>query len=81
MPHRVATGFDFEPLPDGNIRIEFQDDDGKSFNTQFMTRDAFIRIPLVAFITLMAMGQGKEVAEKLVGIMRTAEEAEDRSHE
>ena len=31
MPTSIATGFDFQPLLDGNILVEFQDDDGKTF--------------------------------------------------
>ena len=39
MKERIATGFDFEPLPDGNVLIEFYGDDGKTFNKQVITPD------------------------------------------
>lgn len=29
MPYRIATGFNFGPLPDGNVRIEFHNDGGQ----------------------------------------------------
>jgi hypothetical protein len=61
VPYRIATGLEFQPLADGNVRIEFHDDGAQS--------------------VLAAIDQGAEVAEKLVGIIRAAEEAEDGSHE
>jgi hypothetical protein len=30
-PTSIATGFNFGPLPDGNVRIEFVGDDGLPF--------------------------------------------------
>ena len=30
----IATGFDFEPLPNGDVLIEFCGDDGVMFNTR-----------------------------------------------
>ena len=38
---RIATGFDFEPLPDGNVLIEFFGGDGKTFNVQVITANVF----------------------------------------
>lgn len=81
MTNPIATGFEFELLPDGTVRIRFHDNGGKSLNTQVITGKAFQRIPLAAFVTTTAMDQGAEVAKKLVCIMRAAEEAEDRSDE
>ena len=46
----LATGFDFEPLPDGNVLIEFFGDDGKTFNTQVITGEAFSHMPMAAYI-------------------------------
>lgn len=51
MPTSIATGFDVEPQHDGNSRIEFQDDDGKRFNSQIMACQAFNHIPVVAHLT------------------------------
>ena len=45
---RIATGFDLEPLADGNVLIEFYADDGKTFNTQIMTASVVRSMPTVA---------------------------------
>ena len=47
MTQRIATGFDLEPLPNGNVLIEFYGDDGKTFNTQVVTREVIERMPAV----------------------------------
>ena len=41
----IATGFDFEPLPDGNFLIEFFGDDGKTINKQIVTAEVIRRLP------------------------------------
>jgi len=33
-PPPIATGFDFEPLPDGNLLVEFYGDDGVTITSQ-----------------------------------------------
>ena len=81
MPYRIATGFEFQPLPDGNVRIEFCGDGGQIINIQVVADDVFARIPLAAFSTLAATDQGAEVAETLIRIVRAAEEAGDGSRE
>jgi hypothetical protein len=40
----IATGFDFEPLPDGNVLIEFFGDDGNTINAQVVTAELGNRI-------------------------------------
>ena len=77
MSYKLATGFQFQPRPDGTVRIKFHDDDGKTINTQIVTGEAFLRVPLAAFVTTTAMDRGPEVVTQLVRIMRAAEEAED----
>ena len=72
-PKRVATGFDFEPLADGNVLIEFCGDDGKTFNTQVLTGDVLKSLPLVANLTLVAMTEGVEVAKNIMEPMAEAE--------
>ena len=42
----IATGFSFEPLPDG-VRIEFHDDGGETISSQVISGDAFRRLPVV----------------------------------
>jgi hypothetical protein len=65
-PTSIATGFDFEPLPDGNVLIEFFGDDGRTFNKQVVTADVLGRIPLVAILTDIAIKQGPDVAKEIM---------------
>ncbi len=62
----TATGFDFEPLPDGNVLIEFFGDDGKTFNKQVVTPDFLHDMPLVASLTVVAMRHGPQVAREIM---------------
>jgi hypothetical protein len=62
----IATGFDLEPLPDGNVLIEFFGDDGKTFNTQLVTREVVENMGTVADLTLLYMDQGTEAVKRLM---------------
>jgi len=62
----IATGFDFQPLPDGNILIEFYGDDGKTSNTQIVTPKVIHSMPLVAVLTKIALEKGPEVAKEIL---------------
>jgi hypothetical protein len=62
----IATGFDFQPLPDGNVLIEFFGDDGKTCSKQVVTAEALRRIPLVAILTDIAIKQGPDVAKEIM---------------
>jgi hypothetical protein len=62
----IATGFDFEPLPDGTVLIEFFGGDGKTFNKQVVTAEALRSIPLVAILTDIAIKQGPDVAKAIM---------------
>ena len=42
----IATRFDFQPLHDGNVLIEFFGDDGKTFNKQVVTADVMKNMAL-----------------------------------
>lgn len=78
MCDSIASGFEFQPQPDGTVRIEFFDDDGKTINSQTVTRGAFVRIPFVAFVAATAMELGPDAAKKPIDILRAMEEqAED----
>lgn len=57
-----ATGFDFEPLPNGNVLIQFLADDGKTINTQVITREGFARFPVVVHAFFLAVEKGKDAA-------------------
>ena len=56
----VATGYDFEPLPDGNVLIDFFGEDGQTFNKQVVTPDVIRSMSLVGALTDVAMKQGPE---------------------
>jgi hypothetical protein len=63
---RIATGFDFQPLPDGNVSIEFVGDDGKTINRQVVTAEVVKRIPFVALMTEITLERGLGVAKKIM---------------
>lgn len=63
---QIATGFDCEPLPDGNVLIEFFGDDGKTFNTQVVTRDLIQNMPVIATLTEVAIERGPDAVRELV---------------
>lgn len=58
----TASGFDFEPLPTGDVLIEFFADDGKSINTQVITRDGLTRLPVVVHAFILAVEDGPDAA-------------------
>lgn len=62
----IATGFDFRPLPDGNVLIEFFGDDGQTFNTQVVTPGVIESLPVVAALTTVALTKGPEVATEIM---------------
>ena len=71
MTHRIATGFDLEPLPNGNVLIEFYGDDGETFNTQVVTREMIEGMPTVVALTLLYIDQGPEEVKKIMESVRT----------
>ena len=58
----TATGFDFEPLPTGDVLIEFFADDGKTINTQVISRDCLARLPVVVHAFSLAVEDGPDAA-------------------
>jgi hypothetical protein len=62
----IATGFNFQPLPDGNLLIEFCGDDGNTLNEQVVTAEVVKRIPFVAVMTEVALQKGPDVAKKIM---------------
>ena len=75
---RIATGFDFEPLPDGNVLIEFFGDDGKTFNVQVVTASVVESMPLVASVTGVAMREGVEAARTIFAKLCASQDEEAR---
>ncbi len=65
----VATGFDFEPRPDGNVLIEFFGDDGRTFNNQIVTPTVMRSMGLVSALTDVALKKGPEVAKAVMGML------------
>ncbi len=59
---RIATGFDFEPLPNGDVLIQFHGDDRTTINTQVISRTALAQFPAVVHAFLLAVENGKEAA-------------------
>lgn len=60
--HPIATGFEFEPLPNSDVLIRFQADDGTTVNTQVVTREVLCRLPVVVHAFFVAVNEGEEVA-------------------
>ena len=58
----IATGFDFEPLPNSNVLIQFFSDDGKTVNTQIMTQECLARLPVVVHAFFLAVENGIDMA-------------------
>jgi hypothetical protein len=69
-----ATGFDFEPLPDGNVLIEFYGDDGKTFNSQVVTPDVMKSMALVSVLTDVALRKGPQVAKEVLSRLSDREQ-------
>jgi hypothetical protein len=74
---KIATGFDLEPLTDGTVLIEFYGDDGKTFNTQVVTRSVVESIPLVASLTGVALREGADAVKKMMAKLSERQEKEE----
>lgn len=66
MTYRIATGFDLEPLGNGNILIEFCGDDGMTFDQQVITREGLEKMPAVIALFLVCMDQGAEEVKRIM---------------
>ncbi len=77
MKTRIATGFEFQPLSDGNVLIEFYGDDGETFNTQIVTGEVVANMPLVAHLTGLALTDGIDAVEEAVSGTGWQEEVQD----
>lgn len=71
----TATGFDFEPLPNGDVLMQFFGDDCVAINTQVMTRECLARLPIVVHAFFLAVEKGKDEALQFLNSM-TAEEGQ-----
>ncbi len=71
---KIASGFDLEPLPNGNVLIEFFGDDGKTFNKQIVTPSVVMNLPLVATLTGVALREGPDAVKVIIGKLSEAEQ-------
>jgi hypothetical protein len=62
----IATGFDFDPLPVGNVRIEFFGHDFTTFNRQIVTAEVIRQMPLVAILMDVALKKGPVAAREIL---------------
>lgn len=58
----VATGFDFQALPNGDVLIQFFANDGQTINSQIITREGLARLPVVVHAFFLAVERGKDAA-------------------
>lgn len=65
---KIATGFDFEPQPDGTVLIEFFDN-GATFNRQVVTQAVFANMPVVSVLTSIALMKGPTTAQRIMDIL------------
>jgi hypothetical protein len=71
----IATGFDFQPLDDGNVLIEFFGDNGNTFNTQVVTADVMKNMAMVSVLTDVALRKGPQVAKEIMGKLSNRQQA------
>lgn len=76
---KIATGFDLEPLPNGNVLIEFFGDDGKTFNKQIVTVSVVNSMPVVATLSGVAMREGVGAVNKIMDAMCDQQEVRHES--
>jgi len=69
----TATGFDFEPLPNGDVLIEFHGNDGVTINSQIITRECLVRLPVVVHALFLAVEEGKEAAQAFLDGVNASE--------
>src|SRR5437870_5485345 len=62
----TATGFDFQPLDDGPVLIEFFGVVGKTFNKQVVTADVMKNMALVSVLTDVALRKGPQIAQEIM---------------
>lgn len=66
MSPSIATGVEFQPLPDGTFQIEFFNDDGESLHRQVVDLAVVKSMPTLAQATLIAASVGIIPAVKFI---------------
>ena len=62
VEQKTATGFDFEPLSDGDVLMQFFGDDGVTINQQVITKECVAKLPVVVHALSLAVEEGTEEA-------------------
>jgi hypothetical protein len=62
----IATGFDFQPLDDGNLLIEFFGDDGRTVHKQVVTPEVVQNLPIVVALVNVALKKGPEAVKDIM---------------
>lgn len=73
MKGQLATGVDFEPLPNGNVLIEFFGDYRETFYCQQITTNVLGSLPFAALLCEVVQAKGPEVAPALIDDPRVPE--------
>ena len=77
MKARIATGFDFEPMADGNVLVEFHGDDGETFNTQVVTAEVVASMPVVAHLAGLALTREVDAIKAIIAWVGGRQEVQD----
>lgn len=56
----IASGMDFEILPDGRVQIEFYGEDGHTLHTQIIEQKVIHSLPVAANLVRIALACGTE---------------------
>jgi len=73
----TAIGFDLEPLPNGDVLMEFFGDDGETVNTQVITRTALAQFPAVVHALFLAVEEGPDAAQTFLKSLTIVEDRRD----
>jgi len=73
----TASGFDFEPLLNSDVLIQFFADDGQRINTQVITRECLARLPVVIHALFLAVEKGQEAAQTFLKSLTIVEDRRD----
>jgi hypothetical protein len=67
MKTQIATGFELQPLADGNVLVEFHDDHGETLNSQIVTAEVVASMPIVANLTGLTLTQELDAIKAMLG--------------
>jgi hypothetical protein len=64
---QIATGFEFTPLPNGRVLMEFYRQGGKTINSQMIDASLLKMIAITAHMTDQVVHQGREATMEDLG--------------